>query len=106
MRVIHNLSESPYTYAVGAYEFVFSSAFNLERFKLAIEAERKNFATRCRKMYGMGVVFNIVSPFVAYRKIERRGYLVRRNYGDFSEAFYSPDCIEIVADVHFLPSDG
>lgn len=106
LRVAHNLNNSPYVHRLGNYEFVFSSDFNKQRFKNALIAEKHNFSVRCKRLYGLRVVYNALTPFVIYPRIERRGYLVRCIYGDMVQAFYSPESVEIVADVHFLPHDG
>ena len=106
LRVIHNLNESPHVCRIGQYEFVFSSEFNLQRFKNSLSMEKRKFQTRCKRMYGLRVVYNALTPFVIYPRIERRGYLVRMVYGNAVQCVYNPASIEIVADVHFLPLDG
>lgn len=106
LRVVNNLNVSPHVYKIGVYEFVFSSEFNRERFRAALITEKRNFQTRCKKLYGMRVTYNALTPFVIYPKIERRGYLVRCKYGNGETCIYSPESVEMVADIHLLPLDG
>ena len=106
MRVIRDFRQSPFRARIGNYEFVFSSEYNLSRFKQYLPQEKKHFSDRVKKLYGMRTVYNAVTAFTVYRNVERRGYLVRQLYGDRTQEFYSPDCIEFVADVHFLPVDA
>lgn len=106
LRVVRSLSESPFRHRIGSYEFVFSSAYNKQRFKNYIAAERKHFSDRVKKLYGMHVLYNSVTPFVLYRNVERRGYLVRYFRGDFVTELHDPKSVEFVADVHFLPDDA
>ena len=106
LRVVNNLNASPYAHRLGQYEFVFSSEFNRQRFKNALILEKRNFQARCKKLYGMRVIYDVLTPFVIYRKIERRGYLVRVHNGTAMQCIYSPESIEMVADIHLLPLDG
>lgn len=103
LRVVRDFRCSPYKKTVGIYTFIFSSRFNLERFKAALHKDREHFKARCNKLYGMAVAHNIVSTFALYQKIERRGFLVYMTYGVTEMPIYSPDAVQIVADIMIKP---
>ena len=99
LRVVRDFYKSPYRAKVGCFLFVFSSRFNVERFRAALDGDKQHFKTRCNKLYGLSVCFNSVSPFALYSRIERRGYLVFQMYGESKIPIHNPKSVQIVADV-------
>lgn len=102
LRVFRDFTQSPYRKKVSQYEFVFSSHFNKERFEKALASNGVHFKMRCKKLYDMDVLYNIVSVFALYKVVERRGFLVYYTPGNYTVPIYNADVVQIVADVRVL----
>lgn len=106
LRIVRNLWETPYKSQQGVFEFRFSSDFNRRRFEQYIPLEKKKFSERMSRLYGIDVMYSVFVIFTLYRRVERRGFLVYRVYGDHREAITDPKSVRLVADVTLLPEEA
>lgn len=106
LRIVRDLWSTPYKSQQGAFEFRFSSDFNRRRFERYIPLEKQKFSERMSRLYGVRTMYALFVIFSLYARVERRGYLVYRVYGDHKEAITDPGSIQIVADVVVLPEQA
>jgi hypothetical protein len=106
LRIVRDLWSTPYKSQQGMFEFRFSSDFNRRRFEHYMPTEKRKFSERMSRLYGMRTVYALFVAFSLYARVERRGYLVYRVYGDHREAITDPASIQLVADVVVLPEEA
>lgn len=93
--VAHNLHYSPHhtniKYGDEEVMYVFSSKFNLERFKERIESNRDVINASLTKRFRFNIVNNVLCDLRLYISIEKRGFLVKTN----KDVFECPDSITL-----------
>lgn len=91
--VAYNFHYSPYyldvNYDDEVLTFVFSSKFNLERFRERIESNREVINASLTKRFRFTIVNNVLCDLRLYISIEKRGFLVKTN----KDVFECPDSI-------------
>lgn len=93
--VAHNLHYSPHYIEVN-YEndvvmYVFSSKFNVERFRKKIDENREFISQSLSKRFNINIVNNVLSDLRLYITIEKRGFLVKTN----KDVFECPNSITL-----------
>lgn len=93
--VAHDLHYSPHRYTLDydgeLIEFVFSSAFNMNRFIERLEENRDVISVSLSKRFGFTITNHVLSDLRLYTSIEKRGFLVETN----KDVFECPDTIRL-----------
>lgn len=74
--VCYDLSDSPFTYRVGGYQFNFSSVKHLEAFQAKLDVKTEWLSDSLSRRFKMPINATLLATFQLYNQVETRGFFV------------------------------